>query len=81
MVSSRLQGPAVRIRLGAAVLGGSALVAMAATAVTAAPHWAPAAPAAAGSGVASLATTTVAPSTLAIEFAKPTVTATFFGKH
>lgn len=80
MISSRLQGPAVRIRMAAAVLGGSTLVAMAAIAVTA-PHWAPVAPAAAGSGVVSIDTTTVPPSTLVIEFAKPTVTATFFGKH
>jgi hypothetical protein len=80
MFSSRLQGTVVRIHLGAAVLGGGTLVAMAAIAVMA-PQGAPVAPAMAGSGVASLATTTIPPSTPLIEFAKPTVTATFFGKH
>jgi hypothetical protein len=71
------------VRALMAVIGGSALVAMGAVAVTVAQE-APSATAVVGSEGVPLAptiTSTIPPSTPEIAFAKPTVTATFYGKH
>jgi hypothetical protein len=71
------------VRALMAVIGGSAVVAMGAVAVTVAQE-APTATAVVGSPGVSLAPTTTSstpPSTPEIAFAKPTITATFYGKH
>jgi hypothetical protein len=78
MPSSRMPKASDNVRALMAVIGGSALVAMGAVAVTVAQE-APTATAVVGP--APTTTSTIPPSTPEVAFAKPTVTATFFGKH